>query len=165
MRRTTTGGSSTITRRPSRTVVSLDSAFRLVRWRALAAVFSARERAGLSGAAAMIDSTSRRECHTSNADSCAIFAISARYSAAQPCTAALPSPSESPDVLAATTKLAASRLTIPLPRSGLGLVEVVQIEDLVAFGRGEGAEVIEDARRRRFATECPWTVSGSDRRP
>jgi hypothetical protein len=111
VRRTTTGGSSTITRWPSRTVVSLDKACRLVRWRALVAVCSTRERAGLSGAAAIIDWTSRRECHTSNADGCAIFAISARYSAEQPCTAVLPSPSESPAVLAATTKLAASRLT------------------------------------------------------
>ena len=59
----------------------------------------------------MIDSTSRRECHTSNAERCAIFAISLRYSAEQPSTAVLPSPSESAAVLAATTKLAASRMT------------------------------------------------------
>ena len=50
----------------------------------------------------------------------------------------------------------------------MGLVEVVQIEDLVAFGRGEGAEVIKmrvaadlqlDARGR-----CPAQISGHDRR-
>ena len=34
-------------------------------------------------------------------------------------------------------------LDVPFPRSGLGLVEVVQIEDLVAFGRGEGSEVVK----------------------
>ena len=59
-------------------------------------------------------------------------------------------------------------LDVPLPRSGLGFVEVVQIEDLVAFGRGEGAEVEKmgvaadlqlDARGR-----CAAQIGGHDRR-
>ena len=168
MRRTTTGGSSTITRRPSRTVVSLDSARRLVRWRALAACCWARERAGLSGAAAIIDSTSRRECHTSKADSCAILAISCAVlrRAALHCPLAIPI--GEPGRSGRHHQTGRQPLDVPLPRSGLGFVEVIQIEDLVAFGRGEGAEVVKmrvaadlqlDARGR-----CAAQIGRHDRR-
>ena len=43
----------------------------------------------------------------------------------------------------ASEKLATSRFTIPLPRPGQRLVEVVEVEDEPPLGRGEGAEVGE----------------------
>src|SRR6202011_4452777 len=92
------------------TVVSFDRACMLVRWRALAAVFSTAALVCLLGAAATTASTSIRECQTSNDESSARPDIADRYSAEHRCTAWMPSRSVSPDVRAATTRLAARRL-------------------------------------------------------
>src|SRR5215831_2474539 len=127
------GGSLTSLRFPSTSRVSLDSASRLVRQRALAAVSRIARAYRRSTADRSASSIVVCAYHTSSSPTSASARIRSRYAFALVAT--------EPVGASCNRQACDEPLDIPFPRPAPGLVEVVDVEDQVAFWGSEQAEV------------------------